>query len=164
AAGLAPSISVTPPSLDFGSVNTGQIKDVTLTLSNAGSADLTISSVASNGAAFTVVSLVAPITIVAGRSVYLTVRFAPSPAGLTYATLTITSNDPARPSLAVSLTGTGLAPPVSSVLRTIAYHEITALATPLDVYNIPVISRSGNRAAFTVKTTDLWVVNADGTG
>src|SRR5262249_30407459 len=76
-AGLAPSISVTPPSLDFGSVNTGQIKDVTLTLSNAGSADLTISSVASSGAAFTVVSLVAPITIVAGRSVDLTVRFAP---------------------------------------------------------------------------------------
>src|SRR5262249_30883165 len=40
AAGLAPSISVTPASVDFGSVNSGQIKDATLILSNTGSADL----------------------------------------------------------------------------------------------------------------------------
>src|SRR6185503_15306647 len=80
------------------------------------------------------------------------------------ASLTIVSNDSSRPSLAVSMTGSGLTPVVSSVLGTIAYHEITALTVPMDTYNMPPISRNGNRAVFTVRTNDLWAINTDGTG
>jgi hypothetical protein len=94
----------------------------------------------------------------------LTLRFTPAAAGSVSAALTIASNDPTRPTLSVSLTGNGVTQVLSSVLRTIAYHEFTALTSPLDTYNIPVISRSGNRAAFTVKTTELWVINTDGSG
>jgi hypothetical protein len=164
AAGPAPSISLAPASLDFGAVSTGQTKDSKLTIGNAGTADLTLRSILSSGADFTLVNATLPVTLVPGRSTDITVRFAPSAAGPASASLTIASNDPARPSLALSMTGSGLTSVVSSVLTTIAYHEITALTVPLDIYNMPVISRSGNRAVFTVSATDLWAINPDGTG
>jgi hypothetical protein len=163
-AGPAPSISITPQSLDFGGVTTGQTRDLKLTVINTGSADLAIRSLAIAGASFTLVSPPPSVTIAAGGSVDYTVRFAPALPGVVSGSLTITSSDPARPSLAVPLTGLGVAPAVSSVLRTIAYHEITSLTMPADLYNLPAISRNGARAIFTVRTTELWVVNTDGSG
>jgi hypothetical protein len=159
-----PSIAVAPTSLDFGGVTTGQTKDSTLTVSNNGTVDLTVGSISIGGSAFTIVSTVVPFTVAAGRSTAVTVRFSPSSAGAASASLTIGSNDSVRPSLTVPLAGIGLAPAVNNVLRTIAYHEITSLTTPMDVSNYPVMSRNGTRAFFTVKNTELWMINTDGSG
>ena len=68
------------------------------------------------------------------------------------------------------VTGAGLGAAAGSVLRTIAYHEITALTAPINIYNLPAISRNGARAIYTAKSTidaaktDLWVINMDGSG
>jgi uncharacterized protein (TIGR03437 family) len=104
----APAISVAVTTLDFGRVTTGQTKDQTFTINNNGNAPLTVTSLTA-GAPFSVVSPSTPINIAAGSSTVVTLRFAPSAAQSYSATLTIASNDPSTPSLAVSLTGTGAA-------------------------------------------------------
>lgn len=54
--------------------------------------------------------------------------------------------------------------PANQVLRTLVYHEITAVTT--DIIPNPILSASGNRAVFTVPGTpnQIFVVNADGSG
>ncbi|HTM47752.1 MAG TPA: choice-of-anchor D domain-containing protein [Bryobacteraceae bacterium] len=163
-AGPSPSISITPQSLDFGGVTTGQTRDLKLTVSNTGSAELAVRSIAVAGALFALISPPPSVNIAAGGSVDYTVRFSPALPGAASGSLTITSSDAARPSVTVALTGQGVAPAVSSILRTITYHEITSLAAPPDLYNWPAISRNGARAFFTMRTNELWVVNTDGSG
>ncbi|HEV8268684.1 MAG TPA: choice-of-anchor D domain-containing protein, partial [Thermoanaerobaculia bacterium] len=102
----APAIDVTPSSLDFGSVVVGQSKDLTLTVRNVGSATLTVSSLAVGGA-FSVPSPATPFNVSQGATQSVTVRFSPPSAGGQSATLTIASNDPARPSVSVALQGQG---------------------------------------------------------
>src|SRR5437879_3745455 len=60
----------------------------------------------------------------------------------------------------------------STLLRTFVYHEITASSAPVDGDSgvPPLLSASGNRAAFCVleysptRTAHIYLINADGTG
>ena len=115
-AGGSPSISVTQASLDFGTVNVGQTKDVTLTIRNTGTAALTVNSVTSSNARFTTVALTTPLSIAAGASQTATIRFSPTAAGAQTGVLSIASNDTAHPIIAVSLTGTGASAAPSDVV------------------------------------------------
>jgi hypothetical protein len=92
-----------------------------LTITNQSSCalcDLTITSLPITGpqaSDFTLVGAPAtPFVIGAGNHVDLVVRFNPSAGGIRNATLTVNSDDPANPSLAVSLTGEGLLPAIAS--------------------------------------------------
>jgi hypothetical protein len=106
-----PAIEVTPASLAFGTVTIGQAKDLTLTVRNAGGGVLAVSQMQVPLGAFSPFSLVsptAPFTLAGGASQSVTVRFAASAAGNQSGSLTIASNDPARPSVSVALSGTGV--------------------------------------------------------
>lgn len=140
----APKISVSPSSLDFGTVTAGQTKDLTVTLSNSGTATLTVSSIVSSSGNFTIPTTVAQVT--AGGQQSVTVRFAPQVAGAVSATLTIASNDPDRPTVTVSLSGTGQAPVVST-------SRIDVTPARLDF---------GTVAVGKTKDMDLTVSNAAG--
>lgn len=105
----SPSISATPASLDFGSVATGQTKDVALTLRNSGAASLTVNSVTSSNTRFSVVALTTPFTLAANSSRAITIRYAPAAVGAQTGTLTIASSDPARASFGIPLSGSGTA-------------------------------------------------------
>lgn len=112
----APVISVTPSSLDLGSVGITQTKSGTLTVSNTGNVALTVSSLtiakgASSNATFSVVSPMTPFTVAPGAQQVVTLQFVPASAGSQTATLTIASNDPITPSATVALSGTGVANP-----------------------------------------------------
>ena len=102
--GLVPVISVSPASLDFGTINSGQTKDLSLTITNNGNAPLTVSAITPTGSAFTVTSSLPP-PIAAASSATVTVRFAPTAGGSQTGALAIASNDPVHPSVSVSLTG-----------------------------------------------------------
>src|SRR5260370_42190706 len=60
----------------------------------------------------------------------------------------------------------------STVLRTLVYHEITAASAPVDANGSapPVLSASGNRAAFCLmsytptRVAHIHLIDADGTG
>src|SRR5262249_33690712 len=104
----APKLSVSATSLAFGSVTVGQTKDMTLTLTNTGTAALTVSSFAVSGQVFSV--LTSPgLTIQPSASQTVSVRFAPASATTFSSILVIGSNDPASPNTNVNLTGTGVA-------------------------------------------------------
>jgi hypothetical protein len=101
---VAPDISV-PASLAFGSVAVGTSKTKTLTISNVGTAALTITDITVAGSQFSRGTL--PGTIAAGSSANVNITFSPTSTGSKSATLTIVSNDPDEPSVTVALSGTG---------------------------------------------------------
>jgi Abnormal spindle-like microcephaly-assoc'd, ASPM-SPD-2-Hydin len=106
--GVQSQISISPASVSFGSLNTGQTNNQTVTISNSGTASLTITSASVSGTGFSDTGIALPLTIPAGSSSALTVRFAPTTTGNFSGTLTLVNNS-ATPSVSVALSGTGTA-------------------------------------------------------
>ncbi len=104
-----PAISITPANLDFGTIAVGQTKDLILQVSNTGGTALTVSSISGSNGRFTLQSGGLPGVIQPGVTVALTIRFTPTSAGAQSGTLTFSSNDSAKPTLSVSVSGTGAA-------------------------------------------------------
>jgi len=101
---VEPDIDVSPASLDFGTVDVGLSKTLSLTISNKGNADLTVSSMTTE-TPFTISE--SPFTLQPGGSKTITVKFTPQSGGSFTKQLVIISNDPDEGSLTVNLTGTG---------------------------------------------------------
>ncbi len=159
-AGPVPNISVTDsidPSSDlqvlFGSVVQGNTSEQTVTVTNTGTANLVIGTVANSN------PLVAPFTITAdtcsGQTIApseicsLTVRFAPSSINGYTDSFDIPSNDPDTPSVLLNLGGTGTAVPVPNI-------SVNDLEYPTDDLLVPFGSwAQGNTASqiVTVKNT-----------
>ena len=79
-------------SLDFGSVNAGQSKDLKFTVSNSGNATLTVKSASSGNAVFSATAPAFPFTVKAGQQQDVrTVHFAPAAGGAVSASLTVAS-------------------------------------------------------------------------
>jgi hypothetical protein len=105
---LAAAISVSPSPVAFGNVIVGATNSQTMTVSNTGTAILTIGGAAISGAGFSVSGLATPLTLGPGESANFTVSFRPTSAGAASGIISLDSN--ASPStLAINLTGTGLA-------------------------------------------------------
>jgi len=104
---LGPAIDATPTSLDFGSVPASQTRDLQFTIRNVGSGTLTVNSLTSSNPNFAVVGLALPLNLASSGQQAVLVRFTAPGLGSQSGTLTITSNDLSRPSIAVSVTGTG---------------------------------------------------------
>jgi len=103
----APQIALNTASVQFGTVTVGSTGKSSMTISNAGTADLTVSLISLAGAEFGISGIATPKTIAAGTSATATLTFQPTLAGAASGILTITSNDPATPTATVSLNGTG---------------------------------------------------------
>jgi hypothetical protein len=109
----APEINVTPLALEFGAVTVGSSQTGTTTVQNLGTANLIVSSVAvSANPDFTVDAMTParPITVAAGTSANVVIRYTPSVDGDDSATLSIGSNDSNEASVSVTLHGTGTPP------------------------------------------------------
>lgn len=73
------------------------------------------------------------------------------------------------PTATVTPAACGLPAQAGTVVRTLAYHQLTAFTSGLGVYpgrRASVLSADGSRAAFVVKgaPSHVYVINADGTG
>jgi len=108
------NISVSPESLSFGYVPLGNSKYVEITISNTGSANLTISTFSitdANSSEFSVIGGACQgQTLSPTGTCIFKVSHSPTSEGAKSASLTILSDDPDTPSLTVSLTGTGIIP------------------------------------------------------
>jgi hypothetical protein len=93
-----------PSGLNLGNVTVGTSQTQVLPVSNTGGSSLTISGLAVSGTGFSVSGVTFPYTLPAGGNANLSVKFAPTIAGPSSATLTISSNA-SDPSIAVSLSG-----------------------------------------------------------
>ncbi len=101
-----PHITVSPTSVNFGSVNVGSTSDRTVTVSNTGTSNLILGTLSVTGAGFSRQggTCVSGQTIVPQASCTIIVRFAPASAGSFSGNLSIPSNDE---NVNVSLSGTG---------------------------------------------------------
>jgi hypothetical protein len=80
---------------DFGIVCLGCFKDMVLCLSNSGYSLLTVTNITSSSGEFLVPSVLSyPLTIEAGTSMLVPIRFQPASLGSKSATITVTSDDP----------------------------------------------------------------------
>jgi len=108
-------IAVNPVSLNFGTVGIGTDSSQTFTISNGGAGLLNVTglvlsdnvnySIDPNGGSNPCGSL--SFTLNSGESCTIEVTFSPNSNGSFDATITVSSDDPAQPSLTISVTGVG---------------------------------------------------------
>ena len=103
------SLSFSNSALNFGSVQLGSAKSMSLALTNAGtSAAVQISQITASGAGFTVAGVTLPVNLAAGQSITLSVDFTPTSAGSMSGNLSIASTA-TNANISVGLSGAGLA-------------------------------------------------------
>jgi hypothetical protein len=100
----APDIAVSPTTLDFGQLTEGQSASRVLTVSNAGTAPLSVTNIVPGDLQYTVSS--ETFTLSPGSSRDGTVTFTPLAGRTPASTLTIVSNDPDTPVLIADLVAT----------------------------------------------------------
>lgn len=97
-------------SIDFGSTFIGYPKDIDITVSNTGRADLQISNVQSSNARFSA-SMSTGNTVAALSDGNLRVRFTPAEVGEEFGEITMTTNDPTNPTITIPVSGNALVAP-----------------------------------------------------
>ena len=126
-------ISVSPTSVSFGNVLDGQSKLQTVTITNTGAANLTISHLSGTGGpGFSVSGLTAPLTIAAGQSSTFNVHFSPQNAGNVSGSIYLSSNASNSPTT-IAVSGTGVANTTSTSLSAspaaVAFGNVNVGAT-----------------------------------
>src|SRR3989442_712668 len=118
--GIAPAVTLAPPNLAFGTQRVSTSSPAqTVTLTNSGTATLSIATVALGGANAGDFAIAAGTTctngatVVAGASCVLNLTFTPTAASARTATVSITDDAAGSPQ-SVSLTGTGVTPPTAT--------------------------------------------------
>jgi hypothetical protein len=127
-----PHVNVSPPSLAFGSARVGVVDSLKLTIGDDGTEPLVVSAMDSDSPHF-VPGGPTSFSVAPGGARDVWIRFSRSTAGSHSATLTIASNDPSNPSLALALSGSATVPPAidvspDSLTLTVAAGDSTAAA------------------------------------
>jgi hypothetical protein len=112
----AAELTVSPSSLNFGSVTLGSTTTMQATLAASGAA-VTISSDGSNSSEFAIVGLSLPATIQVGQNLAVTVQFTPNASGKASGKVGFTSNAVDSPTV-IQVSGTGVAQGSHSVSLT----------------------------------------------
>src|SRR5579862_5890348 len=154
--GVQPQISVVPGSVSFGTVTVGQTNSQTITLSNPGTANLTVTQSAGPGTGFGLTGLAFPLTLAPGKSTAFTVSFTPTSGTNSSGSLTLVSNAPNSPTT-IPRSGTGLAPVLqltpSTTSLSFGSQALNASAT-----QSVTLTNTGNAAV------SISQVNVTGTG
>jgi D-Tyr-tRNAtyr deacylase len=108
ATATAATLSVTPSSVSFGSVAVNSDTTKTVQLQNTGTAQVTISSVASSVGSVTVSGITLPLNLAAGKSASFTAAYKPTTAGTLAGKITVTSNAVGSP-MSITVSGTAAA-------------------------------------------------------
>jgi hypothetical protein len=116
--------------IPFGTVLDGLTSDKTVTISNTGSADLSVGTIAGPAAPFSIQSNNCTSPIAPGGSCTLTVRFAPVTAAVFNDTFDIPSNDTVTGTVTMSVSGTGTATPVPVITVTDSVNPNNDLSIP----------------------------------
>jgi Cep192 domain 4/Abnormal spindle-like microcephaly-assoc'd, ASPM-SPD-2-Hydin/HYDIN/CFA65/VesB-like, Ig-like domain len=125
--GTQGSLAANPSSVNFGSLLVGSSGSVSVTLSNAGTAPVTISAASITGTGFAMTGLSVPQSINPGQTSSFTATFAPTSAGSASGSVSITSNAPGSP-LTIALTGSATA----------TQAQLTISPTPVAFNNVNV--------------------------
>ena len=136
--GVAPYLSVSPASLDFGTIPVGESVTRTLTISNqnnSNSATLTLSSFQTTNAQF---SFSGPesTSLAPGTSTTVQVTLTPASSGTKGGNLTFQSNDPYHASNTVALTGTAVSPSIDPSTLNLSFGNVHLGTTATQTFSI----------------------------
>jgi hypothetical protein len=149
-------MAVNPSPIGFGNVVVGTTNSQTISVSNVGTSDLTITSVAISGTGFGILGLPTPLTLGVGQGTTFAVSFQPTSPGAASGHISITSR--AIPSaVAVNLTGTGVP----------ATLQLSANTSNLSFGSLTVGTSSSQSVVFTNtgnSNVTISSVSASGTG
>ena len=151
-------ISLSSPSVDFGSVSVGTQGTQNLVITNAGAADLTVSMLVLTGSEFSVTGMATPKIIGSGQTAALTLTFVPTAAGSATGSLAITSNDLANSTVNIPLTGSGTNTHMGQLVANPATLSFGNVNTGSSASKQVVLTNTGNAA---VKISQI---SASGTG
>jgi hypothetical protein len=115
--GVAPAtflLSVSPTSLTFGSILTGNSSTLPVTLTNTGTGSVSITAGNVTGTGYTISGITFPLAMAAGATKNVNVSFAPQISGTANGSVSFVSNATNSPA-SVTMTGTGQAPLPHSV-------------------------------------------------
>jgi hypothetical protein len=103
------TLTASPSSVDFGTVQTGSSQTLNVTVTNSGGSSVTVSQASISGTGFGLETLSLPFTLGAGQGKSVSVTFAPSAPGAASGNIAIVSNA-SNPTLNIAVTGTGVTP------------------------------------------------------
>ena len=170
----ANTLTTAPTSEPFGSVPVGMTKSQTVELRNSGPASVTISSATLSGKGFTLHGITTPLMLAGGKTVSITLSYAPAAPGYVAGSISIVSNA-ANKTLTMAVSGTGVTAPritASPANRTVTagqtatFTVVAAGTAPLSYqwqkngvniagataasYTTPATTASDNGSTFTV--------------
>jgi hypothetical protein len=165
-------LSPTPSPVTFGNVAAGSSKNATVTLSNTGGSDLTITQATLSGAGFTLGNLALPLTVHSGDSTSATVTFVPTGSGSFAGNVTFTTtSEQVDATVVLDLSGTGVAVsqgtlspnPVSLAFNKVAVGSNSSLSETLTNTagaSATITQATTNNAAFSITGLSLPVTLA----
>jgi len=163
--GVAPgTLTATPTSLAFGSVQVGNSTNLSETLTNTGGPTVTISAANLSGAGFSLTGLTLPASLNTNQSVTFTATFTPTTAGAASGSISVVSTASNSP-LTIALSGTGTAAGTLAVSpATLAFGNVnvgssSALGASLIASGaaVTVNSASSNSSEFVLSGISLPV-------
>ena len=140
--GVQAQISVVPTSVSFGNVAVGVSNTQSLTIRNAGTANLSVTQAVLAGTGFTLSGLTVPLSVAPGGSSVFTIGFTPASASSFTGSLTLVNNTPNSP-LVVALAGAGIAP-VLQLTVTPASLSFGSITTGTSTTQSVTVTNSGN--------------------
>jgi hypothetical protein len=134
------TLNISPTSLSFGSITTNTSSaPQTVTITNTGNSNVTISQISVNGAGYSITGGGTPVTLSPSQTLTLTALFSPTATGSVNGSISIVSNANGSPA-SVSLSGTGVAAVQHSVALT--WNASTSTVSGYNVYR-STVSGSG---------------------
>ncbi|MGD8413848.1 MAG: choice-of-anchor D domain-containing protein, partial [Candidatus Latescibacterota bacterium] len=142
----APAVAVSDTLLDFGSRFIGTTSTQTIEVSNGGTDDLIVSDITSDIPDYSVD--VSGFTLPPGGSQQVEVSFVPALAGSRDGTLTVASNDPGEPTVAIELLGEGLELPGIAVQPDSLAEDLFSGDT--SIHTLTISNPGGSDLTFTL--------------
>ncbi len=149
------SLTSSPSSLNFGTVQMGTPKTLSATLTNSGGTSVTVSQATLAGAGFTLNGLSLPVALAAGQTKALSVTFTPQASGSATGSISIASNA-SNTSMTIPLTAT-----------VAGAGALSASDSSLDFSTVPVSSTNTLSETLTntgSSTVTVSQANVSGTG
>jgi hypothetical protein len=140
-----------PSSVDFGSITVGSSSTQSLTVTNMGPSNTTISGATVTGSGFSFKGLALPFNLQPGQSTSFSVSFLPSAPGSAQGSLSLSSK---QNSVTVALGGTGVQPSISIAPGSVSFGNV-----PVGVTSSQTITLS-NPGNATLDITQFTAPNA----
>jgi Abnormal spindle-like microcephaly-assoc'd, ASPM-SPD-2-Hydin len=150
----APQLTVTPTTVDFGSVPLNVASAQSVTLTSTGTAPVIISAATVNGAPFSISGGTFPMTLAPNQTATLQVQFDPTAAGPSSGQLTVASNSTTGATTKIQLAGTGTVtatPQLTVSTNSLSFGNVTVGSSA----TLPVTLTSSGTAPVTISAAAL---------